>query len=150
MDGALSVFASPGEAPRSKKATDGFVNSLAFSPGGTTIALGGQTGTAGLWGSRTLRHTLLRAFGGEISGVGFSPDGNDVLVTSGATARLWDRTLRRVLVELPRTGDVRADFSPDGRWIVMTGTKRVELLPCIPCLPQRQLEDRARSLLPAG
>jgi WD40 repeat protein len=150
MKGSLSVFASPGGAPRTKKATDGFVNSLAFSPGGTAIALGGQTGTAGLWDPRTFRHTLLRAFGGEISGVSFSPDGNYVLVTSGATARLWDRTLRRVLVELPPTGDVRADFSPDGRWIVMTGAKRVELLPCIPCLPQRQLEERARSLLPPG
>ena len=149
MDGSLRVFASAGEAPRSKRATDGFVNSLAFSPSGSAVALGGQTGTASLWDFRTLRHTLLRAFGGEISGVSFSPDGNYVLVTSGATARLWDRTLRRVLEELPRTGDVRADFSPDGRWIVMTGTKRVELLPCIPCLPPKQLEDRARSLLPA-
>jgi WD40 repeat protein len=150
IGGFLHVYSARGLAGPTKRATDKSVTSLEFSPAGGVLALGGQTGTSSIWNLRTLTPTQLRAFGGEISGVTFSPDGNFVLVTSGTTARLWDRTLRRVLVELPRTGNVQAEFSPDGHRIAIAGTNRLEVLPCIPCLPQEKLEERARSLLPAG
>lgn len=150
IGGFLHVFSASGLAAPTKRATDKSVTSLEFSPAGGALALGGQTGTSSIWNLQTLTPTQLRAFGGAISGVAFSPDGNFVLATSGATARLWDRTLRRVLVELPRTANVRAEFSPDGSRIVIAGTKRLQVLPCIPCLPQEKLKERARSLLPAG
>jgi WD40 repeat protein len=148
-NGKLRVFSPAGDAPRTQMATDRSVSSLEFSPTGGAIALGGQTGTASMWDVRTLTPTRLRAFGGEITGVTFSPGGDFVLVTSGVTARLWDRSLRRVLLELPRTGNVRAEFSPDGSQIVIAGKTRLEVLPCVPCLPPEDLEQRARSLLPA-
>ena len=72
-----------------------------------------------------------------------------MLVTSGDTARLWSWTLRRVLVDLPGTGDIRAEFSPDGSQIVVAGKTRLEVMPCVPCLPLKKLEERAESLLPA-
>jgi hypothetical protein len=58
--------------------------------------------------------------------------------------------LRRVVVELPRTGDVRAEFSPDGSRIVIAGRTRVEVIPCYACMPLAKLEQRARSLMPAS
>ena len=55
----------------------------------------------------------------------------------------------RVVVELPRSPDVRAEFSPDGRRIVLAGRTRLEVLTCVPCLPLTTLEERAQALLPA-
>jgi WD40 repeat protein len=133
-----------------KKATERSVRSLEFSPTGTAVAVGGQTGTTSIWSVPNLREKPLRAFGGEITGVTFSPTGDFVLVTSGDTARLWSWTLRRVLVDLPGTGDIRAEFSPDGSQIVIAGKTRLEVIPCVPCLPLKSLEERAQSLLPHG
>jgi WD40 repeat protein len=149
LQGKLRLFSSAGIARSPQQATNKAVRSLEFSPTGVAIAVGGQTGTTSIWNARTRKSTRLRAFGGEITGVTFSPGGDFVLVTSGDTARLWAWRLRRVLVELPRTRDVRAEFSPDGSQIVIAGKTRLEVLPCIPCLPQDELEERARSLLPA-
>ena len=97
------------------------MKSLAFDRAGELIATGGQRGTTITWDARTLKPTPLRAPGGDITGATFSPDGNLVLVTSGATTRLWDRTLPRVIVELPQTPDARAELSPDGSRIVIAG-----------------------------
>ena len=55
-----------------------------------------------------------------------------------------------MLVELPRTGDVRAEFSPDGSQIVIAGKTRLEVMPCIPCLPLKTLEERASRSCPHG
>jgi WD40 repeat protein len=150
MDGKLRTFARAGPASLPRRATDEAVTSLEFSRVGASIVTGGQAGTTTVWDVRTLTPTRLRAFGGEISGATFSPDGDLVLVTSGVTARLWDRMLRRVVVELPRTGDVRAEFSPDGSRIVIAGRTRVEVIPCYACMPLAKLEQRARSLMPAS
>jgi WD40 repeat protein len=149
QEGLLRFFPANGRPAPPKKVTDKGVSSLEFSPAGGAIALGGQAGTASIWRTRTLTGTVLRAFGGQITGTTVSPGGDFVLVTSESTARLWDRSLRRVIAELPGTGDVRGEFSPDGTRIVIAGAKRLEVLPCIPCLPQQRLEEKARSLLPA-
>jgi WD40 repeat protein len=149
IDGRLRLFSRAGTAGRVQKATERSVRSLEFSPTGAAVAVGGQTGTTSIWNVRTFGATPLRAFGGEITGVTFSPRGDFVLVTSGDTARLWSWTLRRVLVDLPGTGDIRAEFSPDGSQIVVAGKTRLEVMPCVPCLPLKKLEERAESLLPA-
>jgi WD40 repeat protein len=147
--GWLRVFSRGGGAAPPKRATDGAVTSLEFSSHGAVIATGGQRGTVTMWEGGELRRTPLRAFGGRISGATFSPDGGLLLVTSEDKARLWDRTLRRVVVDLPSTRDVRAEFSPDGSEIVIAGRTRLEVLRCVACLPFRELKQRARSLLPA-
>jgi WD40 repeat protein len=147
--GELQVFSRAGGAPREQHVT-GAVNSLEFDRDGTTIATGGQKGTAATWDTRTLRPTRLRAFGGQISGATFSPGGDLLLVTSEAAARLWDWRLRRIVVELPRTAAVRGEFSPDGSRIVIAGKTRLEVVACYACLPLKKLEQRGRALLPAS
>ena len=146
--GELHVFSPGGGSPREQHVTNGAMTSLEFDRSGTMIAVGDQKGTAATWDTRTRRATRLRAFGGEVSGATFSPGGGLLLVTSGDTARLWDWRLRRVVVELPGTADVRGELSPDGSRIVVAGKTRLEVVPCYACLPLDQLEQRARSLLP--
>jgi WD40 repeat protein len=148
--GKLRVFSWTGNALRRREVADGVANSLEFNRAGTKIATGGKAGTAAVWDTRTLRATPLRAFGGSISGATFSPDGDVLLVTSEAAARLWDWKLRRVLVELPRTPGVRGEFSPDGSRIVIAGKTQLQVVPCYACLPLEKLEQRARSLLPSS
>jgi WD40 repeat protein len=147
--GELQVFSPAGGAPRERHVTDRPVNSLEFNRDGTTIATS-QNGTAATWDTRTLKPTRLRAVGGKISGATFSPDGDLLLVTSEAAARLWDWRLRRVVVELPRTAAVRGEFSPSGSQIVIAGKTRLEVVACYACLPLKKLEKRVRALLPAS
>ena len=149
-DGKLRLFSGAGAALRSAQAPGGAVNTVAFDRAGRTIVTGGQKGTAVTWDARTLTPTLLRAPGGQVTGAAFGGrDGDLVLVTAGATARLWDRTLPRVIVALPSTPDVHAELSPDGSRIVIAGKTRLEVLRCDACASLEALERRARSLLPA-
>jgi WD40 repeat protein len=149
--GVLRLFSRTGALHARGRATDDSVTTVAFNRTGTAIATGGQRGAVTVWDvrPRTLAPTPLRAFGGEVTGVSFSPDGDLVLVTSGVTARLWDRRLQRVIIELPRTREVRAEFSPDGRRIVIAGKTRLEMIRCDACGSLDVLGERARSLLPA-
>lgn len=148
-DGKLRVFSGAGTILRSSEAPGGVVTSLAFDRTATTIVTGGQRGTAVTWDSRTLTPTPLRSPGGQVTGATFSPDGALLLVTYEATAKLWDRTLRRDIVELPGTTDVRAELSPDGSRIVIAGKTRLEIVRCDACARLEDLKQRARSLLAA-
>ena len=145
----LRVYSATGKGRPPQRAANAPVKSLAFDREGELIATGGQRGTTITWDARTLEPTPLRAPGGDITGASFSPDGNLVLVTSGATTRLWDRTLPRVIVELPQTPAARAELSRDGSQIVIAGKTRLQVVPCDACAPLPELERRARSLLPA-
>jgi WD40 repeat protein len=149
--GVLRVFSPTGILAARGRATDDPVKCVAFNRAGAAIATGGQRGAVTVWAvrPRTLTPTPLRAFGGEVTGVSFSPDGDLLLVTSGVTARLWDWRQQRVIVELPRTRDVRAEFSPDGSRIVIAGKSRLEVVRCDACRSLDALRERASSLLPA-
>ena len=147
--GMLRVYSATGKGRPPQRAANAPVKSLAFDRAGDLIATGGQRGTTITWDARTLESTPLRAPGGDITSATFSPDGNLVLVTSGATTRLWDRTLPRVVIELPQTPDARAELSPDGSRIVIAGRRRLQVVRCDACAPLPELERRARSLLPA-
>ena len=145
----VRVFSGAGTALRSREAPGGAVSSIAFDSTGTAIVIGGQKGTAYVWDPRRPSPIALRGAGGEVIGASFSPDDNLVIVTSkDHDARLWDWARARVLVEYPNTKNVRAEFSPDGRWIVLAGKTRLEAVRCYACAPLDDLERRGRSLLP--
>jgi WD40 repeat protein len=148
--GDLRVFSGAGRLLRSRPAANGYVSSLAFDRSGASIATGGQRGPASTWDTRTLAPAVLQTPEGAVTGTTFSRDGEFLLVTAESRATLWDRMLRRVIVELPRTPNVRAELSPDGRRIVIAGAELLEALPCDACMPLEQLERRADSLLPAS
>jgi WD40 repeat protein len=147
--GELRVFTGPRHTMRSRRTTFEAVNSVAFNRAGTAIATGGQKGAIRTWDARTLTPTQLRAPGGEVTGTTFSRGGDLLLVTAGSSARLWDRTLSRVILELPQTPGVRAEFSPDSRRIAIAGQTRLEVLRCDACAPLHALVQRAWSLLPS-
>ena len=70
----------------------GTVNSVAFSPGGTTLAAGSTDGTVRLWDMATHRQiTTLTGPTGAVNSIAFSPEGK-TLATGNAdhTVRLWD------------------------------------------------------------
>ena len=87
--------------------------------------------------------------GGEVIGASFSGPTTTCVVTAerprrealglGAGARA-----RRT----SRHEDMRAEFSPDGSWIVIAGKTRLEAVRCYACAQLEDLEQRGRSLLP--
>lgn len=78
--------------------------SWAFSPDGTSVAVGSDDVCARVWGLQQgellfppFHHT------GWVESVGFSPDGSKLLVTGGSTARLWalEAACETARLELP-------------------------------------------------
>ena len=148
-DGELRVFSGAARTPRVRQAGARGVDSVGFDGGGTAIATVGHDGTARIWDVRSLAQTRLRAPGGAVTSARLSPHGGFVLVSSGPVARLWDPTIQRVVLELPRTPHAQLEFSPDGRSIVIAGDNRLEVRRCYACLPLDALVRQARTLLPA-
>ncbi|MEU4829908.1 serine/threonine-protein kinase [Streptosporangium sp. NPDC023615] len=114
----LNVLGRPDRAVLTGHA--GYVESVAFSPDGHTLATAGLDGTVRLWDVRT-REPIGTPLTGHISGVSsvaFSPDGR-TLATAGSdsTVRLWDVRTREP-IGTPLTGHAgyieSVAFSPDG------------------------------------
>ncbi|SBW22496.1 WD40 repeat-containing protein [Candidatus Protofrankia californiensis] len=94
------------------------VQTLAFSPDGTTLATGSDDGTVQLWDVISSRRTaMLTGHTGAVWSVVFSPDGT-TLATGGDdhTIRLWEAATGQQTAQLTRhTDHVHAvAFSPDG------------------------------------
>ncbi len=101
----------------------GSVNSVAFSPDGYYVLVGGNDNTLKLW---DLSGREIQTFGyaGPVLSVAFSPDGKTVLAGGGDnTAKLWDLAGREIQIfkgHIYPITDIA--FSPDGKTI-LTGSK---------------------------
>ena len=99
----------------------GWVQSLAFSQDGSTLAAGCEDGTAMLWNAATGQQLGSTLTGGNTSGpvhaVALSPDGATLATGSeDGTVRLWDvGTLEPDIVPLPVGADSTTVFSTDGK-----------------------------------
>jgi WD40 repeat protein len=81
-----------GRADRSLTSDDGVVQSLAFSPDGSTLAAGDDRGRVLLWGLvHATEPRILEAGCWIVFGLAFTPDARRlVLAGADSTARVWD------------------------------------------------------------
>ena len=117
-----------GQARRLPGESCGHDQSLAFSPGGQFLAIGGRGPDVWLWDVEAgIEREPLKAGTGEIRCVAFAPDGTKLAVGTSesesrpATVTLWEWPARRRLAELDSfPGSIFAlAFSPDGRRMVI-------------------------------
>ena len=148
--GDLRVVFGASGASRTRHANPGTVSAVGFNRAGTAIVTGGQMGRVTTWDASTLAATPLTTTEDSVTGAGLSRGAHLVLVSAGASAALWDRTVGRLVVEFPQTPDARVEFSPDEKWIALAGKTRLEVVRCYACMSTARLEQRARSLLPAS
>jgi WD40 repeat protein/serine/threonine protein kinase/tetratricopeptide (TPR) repeat protein len=105
-----------------------FVECVAFSPDGKTLAMASYEGAVQLWDIATgkLLETL-KGHSSAVCAVVFSPDGRTLASGStDQTVRLWNVETRRELMQLDpgsvRLGRVQSlDFSPDGKQLLAAG-----------------------------
>ncbi|MFE2463162.1 trypsin-like peptidase domain-containing protein [Streptomyces sp. NPDC059402] len=105
------------------------IRSVAFSPGGRTLAVASGDGKLRLWDVTRRRLTATLAGHADMAqSVSFTPDGK-TLVSSGhdGAVMLWDaQTHRRITTLTGHTGVVRAAVvSPDGKTLATGGDDRV-------------------------
>lgn len=96
------------------------VRSIAYSPKGDRIALGGNDGTVTLWTPTGQRLQTLMGHEAAVHALAFSPDGE--LLVSGAadkTIKLWNQDGKLInTLNYHRAGVHGLAFSPDGREFV--------------------------------
>ncbi|HZU95377.1 MAG TPA: WD40 repeat domain-containing protein [Planctomycetota bacterium] len=94
------------------------VESLAFSPDGKTLAVGGKKRSLGLWAVETGKLVAKLAPGeGDVRSLAYSPDGKTLAVGVGRVVELWDtsKNERRAALGEHRSDVWCVTFSPDGK-----------------------------------
>jgi WD40 repeat protein len=111
-------------------------DTVAFAPGGKTLAIGSIDGTARIW--NVANHRQVGAsmptktdIASPVNDVAFSPDGKTLATatsdtgSSGATVRLWDVATHHQIAALMNTDfdavTTELAFSPDGRILAAGG-----------------------------
>ena len=128
-DFAWWYFHRLGDLTKARFGYRGAVESLAFAPGGKTLASVNDDGTVRLWDAATgeLRRTLA-GHKGQATCVAFAPGGK-ALASAGrdGTVRLWDADTgasKRVLKG--HEGTVRSvAYSPDGKALASAGDDKI-------------------------
>jgi WD40 repeat protein len=131
-DGTIRIVDAEDGRLRASMETGRPVKALALNPDGRLVVGGGDDGSARIWDAETgAFRRELPAHAQAVSSVVFSPDGSSIVTTSSKDrkARL-SRTDDGEQVWLePYTGDVSdADFSSDGRWVVLAGPGRAGVI----------------------
>ena len=102
-------------------------SSLTFSPDGTTLAVGDDSGNVSFWDAVAWsRRTLAKGSDATIWGLAFSPDGRTLAAACGdAKVRLWDPISGQMVLVLDgHSQRVNAvAFSPDGRTLASADHK---------------------------
>ena len=129
-DAMLDAAALPGIAEL--PGPSGPVESVAFSPDGTILAVGSDDGTVRIWSTATHRQSAQPlSVGSQVTSVAFSPDGTILAVGSGdGTVQFWSTATHRQSGKSFDSGDsVNAvAFSPDGSTLAIVtvdGTTRL-------------------------
>jgi WD40 repeat protein len=130
-DGTIRIVDAEDGRPRASVETGRPVTALALSRDGRQVVGGANDGTARLWDTESgaLQHDLA-PHGAEVTSATFSPDGASVVTTSKDLKARLSRTDdgKQVWLE-PYTGIVSdADFSSDGRWVILAGPGRAGVI----------------------
>jgi WD40 repeat protein len=120
LQSASAVFQASEQPVRDILRTAGSpVDSVAFSPGGETLAVGDSRGRVGLWDVMSGRRTATLDEGGQVLSVAFSPNGQTLAAADyRGYVRLWNVASGGLVATLDEGRPVSSiAFSPDGRML---------------------------------
>jgi WD40 repeat protein len=100
---------------------------VAFRPGGKTIATGSQDTSIRLWNAETGKEiAILRGHQGYVDAIAFSPDGEKMVSWArDGQLFLWDLSVAKPSHKSLGKTKGGAAFSPNGRWVASGGPSKL-------------------------